>query len=937
MKRLGRMLGAAVAASLLAALLAGPAQAAFGLHDVEVSFLNKNGTPATQAGSHPYAVKTSFDVNTRIDPELGVVPDGDLKSLRFSLPAGFIGSRTAVPPCAEADFLTVDLDGRPACPDASAIGVALLQIFNAGNNTTAAVYNLIPPPGAAAKIGFFAVGNSPVTVEIGVSQTPPYNVTATVANAPQAAQFFGSSIELWGTPADHSHDPFRGKCLSFTVGPQNEAVSDGICNTGAPEVPFITLPRSCTGTLSSTYEALSWQNPTAVPVTGSAPAPGMSGCSKVGFSPQVGAKPTVSSAETASGLDFTIGFSNAGFTSPTGIAQSEIKKAVVRMPVGMTLNPSAAAGLVACSRAGYEAESLSSQPGQGCPQASKVGEVEAQSPAAEGEILKGSVFVASQDDNPFGSLLALYMVIKDPTLGALVKLAGRIDVSEEQGPGIGRLTTTFDEVPQVPVSEFKFHFNEGPRGALVTPPTCGTYTTEVALTPWANPDNPLQTTAEFKVGSGVGGGPCPAGAPPFHPGFEAGSVNNSAGAYSPFNLRYTRQDGEQAITRLSTTLPPGVTAKIAGVAKCPEAAIATARSRSGRAELAAPSCPAAAKIGRVLGGSGVGFSLTYVPGSLYLAGPFGGDPLSAVAIVPAVTGPFDVGTVVTRLGLTINPVTYLAEVDGSHSEPIPYALKGIPLRVRDLRAYTDRPNFTLNPTSCARYASKATIFGAFLNPFSSADDVSFSPSARYQAASCASLGFKPKLSLSLKGGGTERGGHPALKSVITYPSKGAYSNIGKAVVTLPPSEFIDNAHIQSPCTRVQFNANQCPKGSILGTAVATTPLLEEPLKGTVYFRSNGGERNLPDIVVDLKGLFHITLVGKVDATNARVRTTFEQAPDAPVSKVTVSLKGGKQGLLVNNRNLCAHKLRARVALTAQNGRLAQSEPLVKTSCKKKKR
>src|SRR6185312_7323457 len=355
------------------------------------------------------------------------------------------------------------------------------------------------------------------------------------------------------------------------------------------------------------------------------------------------------------------------------------------------------------------------------------------------------------------------------------------------------------------------------------------------------------------------------------------------------------------------TLPPGVVAKIAGLGKCPDAQVAAAKAKSGRQELAAPSCPAASQVGRTIGGAGVGSSLTYVPGQIYLAGPFGGAQLSIVAITPAVAGPFDAGTVVVRQAISLDPVTGEAIIDGSASDPIPHILKGIPLRLRDLRVYVDRPNFTLNPTSCEPEATRASIFGSGADAFNPADDAPAALTSPYRASNCAALGFKPKLALQLKGG-TRRNDHPALKSTLTYPKGPGYANVDRAVVTLPPSEFIDNAHINNPCTRVQFAAHQCPKSSILGIAKASTPLLDEPLEGPVYFRSNGGERLLPDVVADLNGLFHVVLVGKVDSKHARIRTTFDQVPDAPVSKFTLDLYGGKRGLLVNSRNLCAKAL-----------------------------
>jgi hypothetical protein len=377
-----------------------------------------------------------------------------------------------------------------------------------------------------------------------------------------------------------------------------------------------------------------------------------------------------------------------------------------------------------------------------------------------------------------------------------------------------------------------------------------------------------------------------------------------------------------------------------GLSECPDQAIEAAKAKTGRAELASPSCPPSSQVGRVLTGAGVGSALTYVPGSLYLAGPYKGAQLSVAAIVPAVAGPFDVGTVVTRVGLRLNPVTYEGEVDGAASDPIPHILKGIPLKVRDIRVFADRPNFTQNATSCAVMATTAQIFGSFADPFNPADDVPITRSARYQASSCASLAFKPKLSLKLKGG-TRRGDHPSLKTTVTYPypSGPGYANVGKAIVTLPPSEFIDNAHINNPCTRVQFNANNCPPGSVLGTAKAISPLLDKPLEGKVYFRSNGGERPLPDVVMDLNGQFRAILIGEVDTatpkTNPRIRVTVRLVPDAPATKFTVNLFGGKKGLLVNNRNLCSKKLKAEIKLTGQNGRVHNTKPVVKTSCKGK--
>ena len=924
-----------LAGALLAlALLAAPAEAEFGLKNLKGGFFNEKGEVETQAGSHPFVAINAFEVETREDPELGVIPDGAAKALRTHLPAGFIGSRTAVPTCATADFLTVEPTGRNHCADATAIGLIKLQVNEPGVGRIAPVFNLVPPPGVAVKFGFIAA-NTPATVEAGINDRQPFNVVASALNIPQSLDFYGAELHIWGVASDHAHDPLRGDCLRFEPGPKDEPVSLGICDTGAPEVPFLTLPRSCGTPLITSFELVSWQQPNAPPFKDSFASPAMSGCSKLGFGPRVSAKPTAATAESASGLDFDVEINDEGLTNPKGLAQSEIKDSVVTLPAGMTVNPSQANGLAVCPRAAYEAESLATGSGQGCPPASKIGEVEVESPLlAKGEIQHGSVFLASQDDNPFGTLIALYMVIKNRELGALIKLPLKVEPNEEPGPNAGRLVTTLQETPQIPFSAFRFHFTEGPRGPLLTPPACGNYVVESQFSPWADPANPLSVPAAFDIVAGVGGGPCPpGGVPPFNPSFSAGSLNNAAGAYSPFDMRLTRPDGDQGMTRFDAVLPKGVVAKLAGVAKCPTAAIATAKAKTGRQELANPSCPAASEIGRTLAGAGVGSVLTYVPGKLYLGGPLGPAPLSVIAITPAVAGPFDIGTVALHQALVVDPETAEVKVDGSLSDPIPTVLRGIPIKTKDIRVYVDRPTFTLNPTSCAPKQTQATLFGSFLNIFSTADDVPAQLQDRYQASSCASLKFKPKLSLSLKGG-TKRGAHPALRGVVSYPQGTDYANTKKVVVTFPHSAFLEQAHIRTVCTRVQFAAKSCPPGSVYGKVKAFSPILDEPLTGNVHLRSSSNP--LPDLVFALKGIVDFNAVARVDSVDASIRVTFATVPDVPISKVIVDMQGGKKGLIVNSRNLCAHTSRARAEFTGHNGRRYEERPVVKAGCGGKK-
>jgi hypothetical protein len=917
-----RVFAVILALAALSLSAVAPAHAAFGFKSAEVTFTDEGGAPVSQAGSHPFAMTTSVAFNTVFDPDLGEggadVPEDAVRDVKVDLPPGLVADRSAVPSCTGLEFAEF------SCPDSSAVGVIAVVL----NKETIhePVYNLAPPPGVLGKLGFSVVG-APVTIELGVSEQPPYHGTARLTGISQIAKVYSSELTIWGDPADDSHDAERGRCL--------ESGKSCPFSAAAAARPFLTLPRSCSGPLTTVFEADSWQNPgtwTRKEVEthdAAEPSRGTVGCEKLGFDVGFGLRPTTTSAESPTGLDAAVDVDDKGLLDPAKTAQSDIQKTVVALPEGMTINPSQAEGLGACSEQDLARETFDSFFGAGCPPSSKIGTAEVETPLLEGEVLKGSLFVAKPYENRFGSLVALYMTIKDPTAGVSVSLAGKV----EPNPRSGRLVTTFDDLPQLPFSHFRLHFRDGGRSPLVSPPRCGAHTSEARFYPWANPGTaaPLMVTSTFPISSGPGGAPCPpAGAPPFAPGFEAGSTDNTARAFSPFYMRLTRRDGDQEMTRFSAALPPGVSGKIAGVGKCPDAAIAAARGRTGLAERAAPSCPSSSQIGRVLAGAGVGPDLTYVPGKLYLAGPFGGDPLSIAAVVPAVAGPFDLGTVVTRVPLTVNPESGEVEVDAAGSDPIPHILQGIPLKLRDLRIYADRPNFTLNATSCDPSQARATIFGSFLDMFSTADDVPASVAARYQAAGCSRLGFKPKLSFRLKGG-TKRGMHPAFRAIVR-PRPGD-ANIGRAVVTLPHSAFLDQSHIRTVCTRVQFRAQQCPAGSIYGHALATSPLLDEPLSGPVYLRSS--DHPLPDLVFALRGIVEVDVATRIDSTRGRLRATLGSIPDLPVSKFVLEMQGKRKGLIVNSRNLCAHRAKAVANLTGHNGKPYRLRPSVRVSCGRK--
>jgi hypothetical protein len=926
MKRLTALLALALC---LGAALAPAASAEFDLKDLEVTFEDKDGNPTLQAGSHPYAMATNLALTTVSTPE-GDVPEGEIRNLTIEQIPGLVGAQTAVPTCDQADFSN-RFEGRPACPDATAVGYTAAEVEfevippeEAGAFFHVPVYNLDPPPGVAAELGFVVL-NVPVTIDVTVSPDPPYNLIATLENVPQAILLYRSKVVLWGNPAGPEHDELRGNCLGEIANTSTEPVSEGSCPLppGTEQRAFLTLPRACAGPLSTVFAAISWAG---VPALGTAQTSdgveprGIEGCEGLGLDAGIAAEPTTSSASSATGLRFELAVEDPGLLDPAQRAGSDIRKVVATLPEGMSLNPSAANGLQACTEAQYEAEGLQWSPLAGCPQASKVGSAEVTTPLLD-QPLAGDIYVAEQDRNPFGSTFAVYMVLRNARYGLLVKQAGRIDPD----PATGRITSTFEEIPQLPFSKFELRFREGPRAPLLTPADCGPHTAGALITPWSG-GPAISESSSFEISSGPGGGPCPPSPLPFAPGLSGGTTDTRAGAYSPFYMRITRSDSEQDITRFDSVLPPGVVGRIAGLGRCPEAQIAAAQGRSGREEAASPSCPASSQIGTIKAGAGAGEVLSYVDGALYLAGPYAGAPLSILAVTPALTGPFDLGTVVIREALNLNPTTAEVEVSGAGPQgTIPRLLEGVPLRLRDLQIAIDRPDFTLNATSCEPEALRATLF---------APQASASPAERYQASGCAALGYKPRLTLALKGG-TRRGRFPAVRS--TLRPRAGDANTARAVVTLPPSLQIENAHINNPCTRVQFDADACPPKSVLGTARAYSPLLDAPLEGPVYFRSNGGERELPDIVADLNGQFRIILVGFIDSKGGRIRTTFADVPDAPVSRFELKLAGGKRGLLVANRNLCAKRQRARLALTGQNGRPSTTDAVVKTSCKKGKK
>ena len=894
-------------------------------------------TSTAQAAAHP-----DFTVTLALNKD----PEGHLPAttgdLFFDLPPGLLANPNAVPKCTAAQLITTDPNdpsNETGCPQASQVGLTEVELLTGSLALSIfePVFNMTPRDGEPARFGFIADA-IPVLIDTELRPDRQYAASAKVEGASALFPLLSAATTFWGTPADESHDAQRITAYEAIHKGGVPDTPTGKRPAGLLPVPYMLNPARCGVAQGIQIAAVPYALPELRPEA-FAPLLPNTGCSLLDFKPDISIAPTTSQAETGSGLDVDLTFPTDGLEHPNLLGGAIQKRAEVTLPEGVTVNPSQAVGLGVCSEADFEAETASSLPNEGCPETSKIGNVSATSPLVD-ESAEGGLFIAKPKANPFDTLIALYLVLKIPDRGVIVKLPGKV----VPDPRTGQLVTTFGEpgweIPQLPVSAFHLHFREGARSPLVTPPRCGSYESTAVFTAWSGQVVTIHPT--FTISSGVGGGACPSGTPPFHPGFAAGTLNNAAGSFSPFYLRLTRQDGDQDLTKFSATLPPGVLAKLAGVSKCPDASIEAAKAKTGKEEQSSPSCPASSEIGHVLAGAGVGQVLTYAEGKLYLAGPYHGAPLSVASIVPAVAGPFDVGTVVTRVALRVDPRTGVASVDGSASDPIPHILAGIPLKVRDIRVNADRPDFTLNPTSCEPFQTTAQIWGGGNDVFSSADDSPFGAAARFQAANCASLGFKPKLALNLKGP-TKRGDYQSLRAVVKTKGGGGSgeANIASAAVTLPHSAFLANEHIRTVCTRVQYaagagNGAECPKGSIYGRARAVTPLLDDPLEGPVYLRSSS--HPLPDVVVALHGLIDIELSGQTDSVNEGIRNTFASVPDAPATKFVLELFGGKKALIVNSRNLCqGPKQKATAHFTGQNGRVYDFRPVVQNSCQKAKK
>jgi hypothetical protein len=895
----------------------------------------------TAAGHPPYGM-TQFIVRHEeggLPGDPHEEPEVDLDHLRVDLPVGLSVNPGAVPQCGAV---------HPSeCGAASKVGESWVTVSPEGIPVTppievkASVYNLVPKPGQPARFGF-TVEAIPIPV-IGLV-APPQDVFLEADVAWESDFHEGFTIDA--PKAEH---------LRLL---KNRLVFYG--NKGSADKGFfITTPSTCWNpntepahahTYSTYARADSAKNqdpnfPNGSPYVEAKIPPETfpKGCDSIPFKPSIGVNPGTNEVDSPAGATTELKLPIE--PDPAGQETSTVRIAKVTLPPWMGLNPSAANGLAACTDAEF---GKGTRDGVACPAASKVGTATVETPALPEGPLTGNVYVGTQKsrDPESGEEFRIFVNAASARYGVDVRLVGNVIANARTG----QLTAVFDDpakvvtrggnsdnipngLPQVPFTNFRISLDGGPRAAVSSPPTCGPNTATSDLTPWSAlfGGKSASPTADFSLTSLPGGGACPKtmAERPFAPGFTAKPKSNEALAFTPFSTHVSRPSGQQELKGLDITLPEGATAKLKGVPYCPPAAIAAAESRSGQEEKDNPSCPEESRIGVATVEAGTGPSPLKIAGTAYLAGRYQGAPLSVVVVTPALAGPFDLGAVVVRVPLFLDPET--AQVHPK-TDAIPDVFGGTRLGIRSIFLNLNRKEFTLNGTNCRKGAVAGVLRGGGADPANPAVFSSFGVSDPFEAKGCENLKFHPKLKIRLFGK-TRRDKHPKLRAVLT--ARAGDANIGRASVALPHALFLDQGSLATVCTRVQFAARECPKKSIYGRARAFTPLLGKPLEGPVYLRSSNN--TLPDMVAHLEGQVDIDLVGRIDSFRGGIRTTFDRVPDVPVEKFVMTLPGGKKGLLVNSRNLCLKPVRAFIRIKAQNGRKANSKPKLRTPCKGKKR
>ena len=901
----------------------GSTPATFGVTGWDSWFSNADGALDSQAGSHPYTATFPIVLPTELNSHGKLVPAAgkEARNIVVSLPPGFVGDPGATLRCTHQELERVN------CPAGSQVGYVRAILDAVGRfPVDLQVFNMIPPRGTPLELGFL-IGGIATYVDAGIRSGGDYGAMTHANNLIQGG-IENVELTLWGVPGDPSHNIWRNNevtgCREFNPPPGGGA-RPNMCRT--PEInpkAFLTLPVSCEGPQRLSLFVNSWQD---TALTGEAsvqthdangtPA-GWQGCEQLRFEPSIGTTLDTARADTPAGLTFAVHFPLEGFDEPGSLVPSDMKAATVTLPEGLVVNPGQANGLVACGETEASLKTLpDGKENDGpavCPAASRVGSVRIKSPLLEVDSEKeidGSVYLLGS--NPPD----LKLLIAGSGDGVNVKVVGTVHLDTVTG----RLTATFQNTPQLPVSDIELSFNGGSRGALITARSCGVFTTTSDFTPWSTPGTPDATpSALFGVSEGVGGGACPNGEG-FGPSLVAGMVSNQAGGFSALSVTLSRQDTEQDVGGVSVTAPPGLLAVLKNAERCPEP------------QASQGTCGPNSLIGHTTVAVGAGPDPLYVQGGqVFLTGPYKGAPFGLSVVVPAVAGPFNLGNVVVRAAIRIDLHTAQPTIV---SDAFPRILDGVPLQIKTLNVTVDRPGFMFNPTSCEAMSitGTATSTSGHVAPLSS----------RFQAAGCQGLAFKPVFSVSTQARTSKKSG-ASLTVKGSFPAGDA--NIHSAAVTLPRQLPARLTTIQQACPAGVFAANPagCPAGSVVGTAVARTPVLASPLVGAGYLVSHGGAA-FPDIVGVLQGEgVTLDVVGSIDIKHGVTSSTFASVPDVPVSSFELTLPEGPHSALAAvvpakaKGSLCGQRLTMPFTLTAQNGAvLKQNVKIAVTGCPKAKK
>ncbi len=973
--------GGAAPLSVRDKLAFGEAPAAFGAERYEISPEEEGGAPDTQAGSHPFQLTTTLTLNTKTDlvsqtssggtrellPE--VRPVALTKDLHFDLPQGLVGNPTPLPQCPLAVFLHPPTP-EVHCPDDTVIGVSTPIISSIESEpvptaVTSSLYNLEPSQGEPAKFGFrTALG--PIVLDTSVRTGEGYGVVVSVPDVPSNIPFIGSQVTFWGVPADARHNTSRGECLppeaaggltTYLKLEQEGKQLETSCPAQGKPQPFLIMPTSCAGPLRTSVEADSWEAigqfaaPKEYTFANSAGEPfGEDGCNQLSFEPSIKVAPDGQSAATPTGLAVNVHVGQQASLDPTGDADAEVKETTVALPAGVGLDPSGAGGLSACPQLHGRSPQQESQEEKDevtginletrqpadCPESSKVATVNIKTPLLPNELV-GDAYLATQNQNPFGSLVAIYLVAYDPVSGVRVKLAGEVQ------PNLvtGQLTATFKETPQLPFENLSVHFFGGSRAPLGTPSLCGGYVSTASIEPWSG--NPtVDSSSEFQITSGpevltafgTERKQC-ANPLPFAPSLTAGTTNIQAGAFTPFTTTFSREDGNQNLQAIELHMPPGLLGSLAHVALC------------GEPQADQGSCGPESLIGETTVSVGLGGDpYTVQGGKVYITGAYNGTgtctagtpecaPYGLSIVNPAVAGPFNLGNVVVRAKIEVNPSTAALTITTDPSGPyaIPHILDGIPLQIKHVNVNINRPNFTFNPTNC----NKLAITGSL----GSSEGASAALSVPLQVTNCATLAFKPKLTAT-SSGKTSRLDGASLGVKLAYPAGPYDANIARVKVELPRQLPSRLPTLQKACIAATFEANpaNCPSASIIGHATATTPVLPVPLTGPAYFVSHGGEA-FPSLIIVLQGYgATVDLVGSTFISKAGVTSsTFKTIPDVPVGTFELNLPQGPYSALATDGSLCqAKNLAMPTEFVGQNGaEIHTNTKIAVTGCPKAKK